>query len=261
MNHHREGSGPPLVLAHGIGLHWQAWQPVIPALAREFEVLACDSPGFGGSAALRHAGPPTIVAYADAFEAWFREQELGRPHFAGNSMGGAIGLELARRGAVRSVTAFAPAGFWCEAERRWCQAFVGAIRHVPAPLRPALRVAVRTPAGRRALFPVLLRFPERLQAEAAAASLEAVWDAPALPTALAAFSEYDFRAPAEPWAAATTVAWGDRDRLLPYRRQAPRARARLPFAEHVTLGAGHLPVSDDPAAVVAAIRRTAAAAP
>ena len=43
-----------------------------------------------------------------------------------------------------------------------------------------------------------------------------------------------------------TIAWGERDRLLPYRLQAPRARAMLPWATHVTLGAGHVPFYDDP---------------
>jgi pimeloyl-ACP methyl ester carboxylesterase len=50
-----------------------------------------------------------------------------------------------------------------------------------------------------------------------------------------------------PPAAPTTVAWGDRDRLLIYSRQAPRARRVLPGAQHVTLaGCGHIPTWDDP---------------
>jgi pimeloyl-ACP methyl ester carboxylesterase len=53
-----------------------------------------------------------------------------------------------------------------------------------------------------------------------------------------------------------------RDRLLPYRLQAPRARAMMPWATHVTLGAGHVPFYDDPQAVAEVIRvraRTSAA--
>ena len=45
----------------------------------------------------------------------------------------------------------------------------------------------------------------------------------------------------------TTVAWGDRDRLLIFSRQAPRARRILPGARHVVLGGcGHVPTWDDP---------------
>ena len=48
----------------------------------------------------------------------------------------------------------------------------------------------------------------------------------------------------------TTIAWGERDRLLIYSRQAPRAQRRLPDARHVTLrGCGHVPTWDAPVAV------------
>jgi pimeloyl-ACP methyl ester carboxylesterase len=41
----------------------------------------------------------------DAFTDFFGSVGITRPHVAGNSMGGAIALELARRGVVSSVTA------------------------------------------------------------------------------------------------------------------------------------------------------------
>ena len=56
-----------------------------------------------------------------------------------------------------------------------------------------------------------------------------------------------------------TVAWGNRDRILPF-RQAARAAQRLPQARHVTLdGCGHAPMSDDPEAVVRVILSTTGA--
>ena len=54
-----------------------------------------------------------------------------------------------------------------------------------------------------------------------------------------------------------TIAWGNHDRLLLYGTQAPRARALLPFAKHVTIGGGHLPFFDDPAAMAQVIRSCA----
>ena len=127
INHHREGTGPPLVLLHGVGHHWQAWRPVMGLLNDDFEVIACDLPGFGGSSQLPASIEPNIAAYVDAFEWFFVELGLERPHVAGNSMGGAIALELARRRAVRSATAFSPAGFWTPIELRFAQISLGAL--------------------------------------------------------------------------------------------------------------------------------------
>ena len=41
------GEGPPLLLIHGWPQTWYAWRLVIPALAREFEVIAVDQRGIG----------------------------------------------------------------------------------------------------------------------------------------------------------------------------------------------------------------------
>ena len=236
---------------------WQAWEAVIPELAKDFEVIGCDSPGFGESATLRHAGPPTIHAYADAYELWLSEQGIERPHVAGNSMGGGIALELARRGVVSSATAFSPVGFWSDAERKWCQLVVGQLHGVPAPLHPIVRRIMRTTRGRNQLGALLYRWPSKVEPDAAVAALDRVWTSPGLKAALAAFSHYDFEPRPEPMPVPTTVAWGNRDRLLLFRPQSARARSALPDAVHVTLGAGHLPMTDDPPAVTAAIRATA----
>jgi len=253
INHHRSGSGEPLVLLHGVGHHWQAWRPVIERLEGEFDVLACDSPGFGRSAPLPAGIEPTIPAYADAFEWFFAELGLERPHVAGNSMGGAIALELARRRAIRSASAFSPAGFWTNPERRFCQLSLRALADVPAGARPLVEALVRTRLGRVALFSQTFGFPARLGAEEAIATLRDAWAAPAFKPALAAFASYRFEAPHE-LSVPVTVAWGQRDRLLPYRLQAPRARRMLPSVTHITLGTGHVPFNDDPAAVAAVIR-------
>jgi pimeloyl-ACP methyl ester carboxylesterase len=261
INHHREGTGPPLVLLHGVGHHWQAWRPVIDLLAGEFEVIACDTPGFGRSSQLPASIEPTIAAYVDAFEWFFVELGLERPHVAGNSMGGAIALELARRRAVRSATALSPAGFWTPLELRYTQNSLRALASMPAALRPAVTALARRPAGRRALFAQTYGYPARLPAEEAVATLQDAWASPAFGATLDAFSEYQFSDPEELRSVPVAIAWGRRDRLLPYRSQAPRARAMLPWAMHVTLGAGHVPFSDDPAAVAEVIRARARSAP
>lgn len=260
INYHREGEGQPLVLLHGIGHHWQAWQPVIALLVDEFDVIACDSPGFGRSSALPASIDPTIPAYVDAFEWFFAELGLERPHVAGNSMGGAIALELARGRSIRSATAFSPAGFWTPAERRFCQLSLSLLASTPPATRPAVEALARTRAGRVALFRQTFGYPTRLPAEEAVATLRDAWASPAFTCTLEAFSRYRFGSAEQLRSTPITIAWGDRDLLLPFRLQAPRARRVLPWAKHVTLGAGHVPFYDDPAAVAATIRTQARAA-
>jgi pimeloyl-ACP methyl ester carboxylesterase len=258
INFHREGSGPPLVLLHGVGLSWQINRPVIGLLARDFDVIACDSPGFGDSPPLPAGAAPAIPAYAERFARFFGELGIERPHVAGNSMGGAIGLELARRGAVASVCAISPAGFWTPGERRFCQASLESLASLPRALRPAVLKAAGTRAGRTALFWQTFGWPARMPAEEPARILRNAWASPALGPALAAFDDYTFGAADElDGTIPPTIAWGIHDRLLPYRTQAPRARALLSRARHLSLGAGHVPFFDDPRAVAEAIRSSA----
>jgi pimeloyl-ACP methyl ester carboxylesterase len=253
----REGAGPPLVLLHGLGHHAQAWRPVIDRLSGSFDVIACDLPGFGSSEPLDAAVDPTIPAYADAFAAWFAEQGIDRPHVAGNSMGGAIALELARRGAVASATAFSPAGFWSTPELRWCQwSSLGLMAYLPKPLAsPIVRLGA-TRAGRIALLGQVFAHPTRVPAEEAAATLRDAAAAPGFRAALAAFGRYRYE-PGPPAGVPVTVAWGRYDWLLPYRLQAPRARRLVPEARHLALGTGHTPFFDDPDAVARVITATA----
>jgi pimeloyl-ACP methyl ester carboxylesterase len=257
INHHRQGEGPPLVLIHGVGHHWQAWRPVIDRLAGEFDVIACDSPGFGRSAPLPAGLEPTIPSYADAFEWFFAELGLERPHVAGNSMGGAIALELARRRAISSASAFSPAGFWTRPELRFCQLSLRALGGVPPAARGLLEALARTRPGRVALFSQTFGYPARMPAAEAVATLRDAWASPALAATVDAFRQYRFSAPEELHSTPLAIAWGTRDLLLPYRLQAPRARALLPAATHVALDAGHVPFFDDPSAVAAVIRGAA----
>ncbi|HEX4466602.1 MAG TPA: alpha/beta hydrolase [Solirubrobacteraceae bacterium] len=265
LNYHREGEGEPLLLLHGIGHHWQSWEPVIARLRTDFDVIACDTPGFGRSVALAAGIEPTLPAYVDAFEWFLAEIGVERPHVAGNSMGGAIALELARRRAIRSACAFSPAGFWTSAERRFCQISLKALADTPPAARGIVRSLARTRAGRVALFSQTFGYPTRLPPEEAVATLEDAWASPSFKATLAAFEHYRFEDAEQLRSVPVTIAWGVRDKLLPYRMQAPRARTMLPWATHIALGAGHVPHYDDPAAVAetirAGVRRAAARSP
>src|SRR5438270_9806397 len=111
LNYHRVGSGPPLLLLHGIGHRWQGWEPVFDRVAPERELIAVDLPGFGDSPAPPSGTPAGIDSITDLLVAFLDDLGLERPHVAGNSLGGWAALELAKRGRAASATALSPAGF------------------------------------------------------------------------------------------------------------------------------------------------------
>lgn len=108
----RTGAGAPLVLLHGLGSSRHAWDPVIPALAEQFEVLAIDLPGFGDSEPLPWPVEPTPAALAAAAAGFLDDLGITAPHIAGNSLGGWVALELARIRPPASVTLLSTAGQW-----------------------------------------------------------------------------------------------------------------------------------------------------
>ena len=56
----RTGSGPPLVLLHGLGHRRQAWGAVTGLLAPNRELIVVDLPGHGESPPLETAGRPPV---------------------------------------------------------------------------------------------------------------------------------------------------------------------------------------------------------
>ena len=69
-----------------------------------------DLPGFGRSEPLPESVDSTPEALADAVEREMLGAGFDTAHISGNSLGGWIALELARRGRARTVTAISPAG-------------------------------------------------------------------------------------------------------------------------------------------------------
>ncbi|HZC27912.1 MAG TPA: alpha/beta fold hydrolase [Actinopolymorphaceae bacterium] len=251
LTYERRGSGPPLVLLHGLGHRWQGWSPVLPLLAAEHEVIAVDLPGFGAS-------PPTAGTrwredLVPAVAGFLAELDLDRPHVAGNSLGGVIALELAIAGSVSSATALAPAGFWLPRERRWARGLMGVLRaatFLPAPLLRSMAGSARM---RNLSYGALVGRPANLAPAAILQDAMALRASPAYTAVARNGRGYAVRGvPRCP----VTIAWGTRDRILPY-RQALRAREQLPGARHVDLpGCGHVPMSDDPELVASVILQT-----
>lgn len=251
----RAGVGEPLLLLHGIGHHWQAWEPVFSALAAERDVIAVDLPGFGESPALPDGLSYDLSTVVPTLGALCEALGIKRPHVAGNSLGGLLALELGRHKLVRSVTALSPAGFWSQSERRYAFGALRGMRFgaqaLPLPLIERL---AGTAAGRAALTSTIYARPGRRSPEAVVAETLALRDATGFSETLATGGSVVFTddVPGIP----VTVAWGSKDRLL-LRRQGVRAKRAIPGARLVRLpGCGHVPMNDDPALVARVILDT-----
>ena len=105
----RAGSGPPLLFLHGAnGL--PVWLPVFDLLAKHFDVMVPEHPGFGAS-----DNPPWMRNIGDLAMYYLDFVESLGPspvHLVGQSLGGWAAAELAVRNCSRlgSLTLLAPAG-------------------------------------------------------------------------------------------------------------------------------------------------------
>lgn len=252
--HDRTGEGEPVVLIHGIGHRRQAWDPIVDLLAENHEVIRLDLAGFGESPGYPKDTPYTMENACADLAANFAAWGIGRPHVVGNSLGGAIALELAARGSVSSATALSPAGFFGRVDRARALLTLTLMK-LGAKLPDALhRRLAGTRFGRQLVGYSLYTHPARMTAEATYRDMLALKNASAfLPTIRAGLRyEPDFSGIRAP----VTVAWGTKDRILPY-RQSREARRQLPTARHLPLpGCGHVPMIDDPDLIVSVVRET-----
>lgn len=244
----RHGSGPPLVLLHGVGHRRQAWGAVLERLTACRDVVLVDLPGHGESPPLRPAGRPVVEALLDEVLGLLDELELDRPHLAGNSLGGRLALEASVSGRAATVTALSPAGFWNSGQQaRYARAIFKVMGSAGARLQPLAPALARHTAGRALIYGAIVRRPSRMSPEQALGDMAAFLAArDALDAIVTGMTQFTDRVPDD---VPVMIGWGTRDRLLPP-RQILVARARIPHARLVPLpGCGHVPMTDDPGLV------------
>jgi pimeloyl-ACP methyl ester carboxylesterase len=89
------GSGPPLLLVHGLGGAASNWTELVPLLARRHRLLVPDLPGHGGSSALPAVSG--LEPYADRVALVADREGMLPAPVVGHSLGGMIVLRLALR--------------------------------------------------------------------------------------------------------------------------------------------------------------------
>jgi pimeloyl-ACP methyl ester carboxylesterase len=87
------GSGPVLVLLHGIAGTSATWKGVIPSLARRYTVLAPDLLGHGASS--KPDGDYSLGAYANGVRDLLETLGHDRATILGHSLGGGVAMQFA----------------------------------------------------------------------------------------------------------------------------------------------------------------------
>src|SRR5579871_4980817 len=93
ISYQEAGSGPEVILLHGLGGDRSAWAFTVPALAKKFHVYAPDQVGFGDSdKPLIDYRISTLVEFLDAF---CKKLNIQKATLVGNSLGGWVALDFA----------------------------------------------------------------------------------------------------------------------------------------------------------------------
>ena len=247
---YRAGEGDPLVLLHGFTGTWHHWRPVLADLVARYDVIAPTLAGHDGGPPFPVDGPLTLEAAADHLEGHLDDIGVGTAHVAGNSMGGALALELAKRGRARSVIAIAPGGAWSpgdpEAERI-ARFFVRQTKlaRASAPRAPFI---MRRPGSRKLALRDIMRHGELVAPADAVDMLRASIRCQIIDQVVgslrsggdATLKELDRIA------CPVLVAWPQFDRILPPARHRGRLLREIPGVEYVELSrTGHVPMWDD----------------
>jgi pimeloyl-ACP methyl ester carboxylesterase len=252
---YRAGEGEPLVLLHGFTGTWHHWRPVLAELVARYEVIAPTLAGHDGGPVFPKDGPLTIAAAADSLEGHLDDLGVTTAHVVGNSMGGALAIELAKRGRARSVVALSPGGGWesgsTEAERI-ARFFVRQVRLTRA-TQKRIPLVMRRAGSRRLALRDIMRCGHLVSPADAVQMAQASIRCEIIDEVITALRSGDdaLVADLDQVSAPVLLAWAHHDRILPMATCSSRMRREIPGAEFRVLpGVGHVPMWDDSHLVV-----------
>ena len=248
------GTGPPLVLLHGLGGTKISFLPTVAALGARHRIVALDLPGFGDSD--KPIGSYDARFMAERVHAALDALDLGRTHLLGHSMGGRVALEVAfdHPARIDRLILMTPSLAWLR-QRPWAP-WLKLLRPELGLLQPAPRLVVEGIVRR--LVPGADR--DGWAAVAVDEFLRGYLDPRGRQAFYAAARSIYLEEPEEFWSRLRSLAprslfvWGTKDPLVPigFMRHVEEA---LPAAEHVELACGHVPQLEAPRPLHAAIER------
>jgi pimeloyl-ACP methyl ester carboxylesterase len=259
LSFRRAGTGPAVLLVHGIAGTQATWDHVLPALAADHDVIAPDLPGHGASG--KSAGDYSIGALAATLRDLLVFLGIERVTIVGHSLGGGVAMQFAylfperverlvlisSGGLGRTVHPLLRGAALPLAEVVTAGLGHGA-RAAGLVLGPALRLARVSPSDEQREVGRSLQSLASGETRAAFhATLRAVVGAEGQRVFA---GDRLYLAQAVP----TLILWGERDPVIPV-GHGRRAHAAMPGSRLVVLPAvAHFPPLETPDAVVAELR-------
>ena len=199
------------------------WAAHIASLRRHWPAVGC-GPAIAGCAA------GVVSRIVDATCQQLDEAAIDTAHLVGNSLGGWVALELARRGRARSVLALSPAGAWRSPRdlRRLLALFRAGATLARVNDMPSLAARKRV---RRILLLPVAEHADRMTPEQVAATLKDIAGCTALPEILDGARDNGPMRPIHDVGCRVRIAWGLNDRMLPFMRYGAPMLAAVPAAE------------------------------
>jgi 4,5:9,10-diseco-3-hydroxy-5,9,17-trioxoandrosta-1(10),2-diene-4-oate hydrolase len=246
------GSGPPIVLIHGLTGSWQNWLEQLPVFARDHRVIAIDLPGFGASP--MPSEKISIPGYARHVRALLGELGVERAVVVGNSMGGFIGVELAiqfpelvDRLVLVSAAGLSIADMRHENVLAVLRRLEGRLAAYTGWIGAHSDALTRRPRARRMLLGLVAEHPERLAAPLIAEQVRGSGK-PGFIDALDALTDYPIRDRLGEITCPTLIVWGAKDHIIPV-GDADDFEQLIPDARKVVWpDTGHVAMFERPAA-------------
>jgi pimeloyl-ACP methyl ester carboxylesterase len=246
-------SAVPVVLIHGATSSARVWDPLMPMLRPRCQIFAPSLAGHRGGPPLVTRPGAVVDRIVDDMCRQLDEAAIETAHVVGNSLGGWVALELARRGRAQSVLALSPAGGW-RSQRDLRRLLI--LFRAGAALGRVNDVAnlAAHQRARRILLLLMAEHADRLTPAQVMTIFEDLAGCAALPEILDGARDNGPIKPILDAGCRLRIAWGLKDRLLPFMRYGAPMLAAVPAAEFSFLpGVGHVPMIDDPGFVAQTI--------
>jgi pimeloyl-ACP methyl ester carboxylesterase len=249
---------PPIVLIHGLGGTQYVWDPVLEPLRAHAELITVDLPGFGDSPDVDEW---SLTGAADAILDTLDELGVDRFVLVGHSLGGGVSIRLAAAhpDRVAALVLVAPAGFSGNGD--------GSVDARTVAIHAAWRTVVRfgsahllrVAAVRDRVFAPLVHDTSVIGVREAAELARGSSRGQGTVAARAAILEANLTGELPQLAMHVELVWGRQDRVVGF-SHAERVGSLIPHvATHWLDEVGHLPMWEQPEAVIDAIEAAAAA--